>query len=212
MNNPFPTFTPIFEKGTISLSFLHLYSDDLSDAFAFIRNACENSKNVSNEIMSLLAENDWRPHLVAAAAILIQKKLPSKVYENLWRAFDKGSWVSPQLAVVAWLRDSNFEVSAKQRIHNGCPQNTKQIDELSPIERHVIAGPASNSGRSAKALAALIYLVGLSEGANGWLMQELQRDEIKTLLKQDEDFGGTIAEKWLSSLRLKSSNLGLEID
>ena len=91
-------------------------------------------------------------------------------------------------------------------------QDTIRIDELPSIERHVVAGPASNSERSAKGLAALLYLVGLSEQAKSWLTQELQRDQIKQLLKQDEDFGGRIAEKWLINLRLKSNDLSLTIN
>jgi len=212
MNHNFPTFSPIFERGTIYLGFLHFDSEDLHEAVAFIRDACINSKNLSGEIKALLAEDGWREHLLAATAILTQKNLPSDTNKELWRAFDKGSWVSPQLAVIAWLRDSDFETNARVRIRNGCPQDTTSIDRLPPLERHVVAGPSNKSERSAKGLSALVYLAGLSEKAKDWLTQELRRDEIAQLLDHDEDFGGKIAERWLANVRLKSKSLGLQID
>jgi hypothetical protein len=212
MKNNFPTFSPIFDRGTIYLGFLLFESNDLNEAVSFIRDACSKSKNPSSEIMSLLFENGWREHLLAAIAILTQKNLSPEICRELWRAFDQGSWVSPQLAVIAWLRDPNFGSNAQARIRNGCPQDTTNIDLLPSIERHVAAGPTSNSQRSAKGLSALVYLIGLSEKAKGWLTKELKRDELARLLNQDEDFGGKIAEKWLANVRLKSKSLGLEIN
>lgn len=211
MSRHFPSFSPIFEAGTLYLAFLHLHGSELPAAFAFVRNACASSVRPANEIKSLLEEVGWREHLVAAAAILTNKDLVNEVADDLWRTFDTGSWVSPQLAVVASLRDPQFAVKARVRIRSGCPQDTKSLDALLPLERHVVEGPASTVERSAKSLSALVYLVGLSLEDKGWLTQELQRDETRCLLAQDADFGGRIAENWLTNLRQQSNDLGIEI-
>jgi hypothetical protein len=134
------------------------------------------------------------------------------MFGHLWNAFDKGSWVSPQLSVIAFLRDPAFETNAKERIKKGCPQDTTSIDRLPPLERHIIAGPPINSERSAKGLSSLIYLIGLSEKTKDWLAQELRRDEIMRILKSDLDCGGKIAEKWLNNLKSKSKALGLRME
>lgn len=212
MSNDFPTFSPIFQEGTLYLCFLHFESFDLPQAVTFVRDACERSKNVSGEIKSLFADAGWREHLVAGAALLVQKSLNREMADNLWCAFDKGSWVSPQLAVIAFLRVPEFARNAKRRIRDECPQDTTVIDQLPPLERHVIAGPPINSERSAKGLSALVYLVGLSENEQAWLAQELLRDEIKQILEHDLDCGGIITEKWLMRLKLKSKSLGITME
>ncbi|HEX5222138.1 MAG TPA: hypothetical protein VFZ59_21465 [Verrucomicrobiae bacterium] len=210
MSDDFPTFAPIFGKGTKYLTFLHFDSDDLQEAIALVRDACARSKKLQDEVIALLSENGWREHLLAAVAILTVRNPSKEIAHELWQTFDRGSWVSPQLAVVAWLRDLDFEVRARERISSGNFQDTTKIDCLDPLERHVIAGPSTNAERSAKGLSALVYLIGKSVNAGGWLANEMRRSEIKSRLAHDVDFGGKIAETWLGRVRLNSSALGLE--
>jgi len=56
MKNNFPTFSPIFDRGTIYLGFLLFESNDLNEAVSFIRDACSKSKNPSSEIMSFFSK------------------------------------------------------------------------------------------------------------------------------------------------------------
>jgi len=62
-------------------------------------------------IDALLAERDWRPHLPAAIAFLLDRGLTLQ-REPLWRAIDAGSWVTPQLAVVAYFSDPCLDLIA----------------------------------------------------------------------------------------------------
>jgi hypothetical protein len=79
MSNEFSTFAPIFENGTLYLGFLHFESDDLPQAVALVRDACARSKNPSEEIESLLTDDGWREHLVAATALLVREELSCNI-------------------------------------------------------------------------------------------------------------------------------------
>lgn len=81
-----------------------------------------------------------------------------KSRDALWRAFDSGRWVSPQLAAIAFLVDEHFEAHARMRIEAGCPVNRERLEGLDWIARHSAAGPGSFVSHSSKALSALVAL------------------------------------------------------
>ena len=70
-------------------------------------------------VFVLLRDPNWRAQLVGAVAVYLHASRPA--IEELWRAFDGGSWVSPQLAAVLSLRDGDFVDGAIVRVRQGCP-------------------------------------------------------------------------------------------
>lgn len=53
-----------------------------------------------------LSDSNWRLHLIAAVAYLIDNSLDIQL---LWNRVEKWSWVSPQLLAVVSIVDPNFE-------------------------------------------------------------------------------------------------------
>ena len=99
------------------LKLLNLLSEDisvLSDVAAVVRSC----SRAGDEIIAMLAGDNWRPHLVAAAAIVVGDLREAAVLEALWRRFDKGSMVSPQIAAAISICDVAFEDQARRRIES----------------------------------------------------------------------------------------------
>jgi len=114
----------------------------------------------------------------------------------LWRAFDGGSWVSPQLASIAFLVDRDFEQASRVRIEAGCPINRNRLEGIDWIVRHSAAGPGSFADHSSKALSALVSLCQRLPDSS-WLEPLLARDEIHQSIESDSDGGGQLATSWL---------------
>lgn len=91
--------------------------------------------------------------------------------DALWRAFDSGSWVSPQLVAVAFLVDENFEDRSRQRIEAGCRINCELLEGLDWLARHSAAGRGSFASHSSKALSALADLCQRLPATYAWLQQ-----------------------------------------
>jgi hypothetical protein len=210
MNNTYGAFAPVFATGTLYLSFLHFASNDLPEAMHAVREACSGPTALA-DLKQFAEEQGWREHLILCAAMLADKSIVQDLTLHLWRAFDRGSWVSPQLAVTAWLRDGQFNAEARRRIESLCRVDTRAIQQMPPMERHVVAGPGTDEERSAKGFAALGYLSRLSIESSSWLPRVLGRPEMAALLQKDCDCGDKIAEKWLSSVRSRAALLGIDL-
>jgi len=204
----FPTFASLFQRAdgirvSLYLTLLNLCTlSEARIALAATRRAIAESPDVTGEISALFREYNWRPQLVGAAAIVLGAE-NSQTLAELWLAFDSGSWVSPQLAVVARRCDPDFEAAARTRIENGCPIRTNRLASLDWATRHSAAGPGSFASHSAKALAALIamcsQLPGLAE-PDSWLQQTLADTAVQEILKRDMDGGAEIAKEWDESI------------
>lgn len=95
----------MFEKGTSVpryLIFLNVVGsdDEVGEALSCLRRGLVRS-DVTGELTALWRERNWRAHLVAALALLCIDDVPEQLIDEVWAAFDDGSWVTPQLAVVA---------------------------------------------------------------------------------------------------------------
>jgi hypothetical protein len=203
--NEFPSFKTVFERGITVvpryLVFLNLFrkEDEIRDALNAVSKSINFSPNPSAEVQALLAETDWRPNLVGAIAVLLSINSASAI-QSLWNAIDRGSWVSPQLAVTAFRADENFKAEAIKRIVSGCKIDKQRLESLEPSMRHILAGPSDSFGRSAKAMTALVYLYKKLPGASDGLDAIISMGPIERLLKSDEDNGGEIAEDWLNAI------------
>src|SRR5277367_3696802 len=99
---PFGVFSPLLGSGPGYLNLLNL--DPLRSKLAVSRviKCCHSSSDPFLDIARLLDEGNWRPHLVAAVALSVLG-YDCAAFTKLWAAFDAGSWVTPQLAVVAYV-------------------------------------------------------------------------------------------------------------
>jgi hypothetical protein len=146
---------------------------------------------------ALFASPDWRPHLIGAAALILDagRRLDPS---SMWKAVDAGSWVTPQLVTTAYLVDPSFADRVRERIDAKCavavPSN------LSPTERHRATGPATPEQRSAKLLASLVRIGMLAPALTGWLRTAASRPELAALQAADRDKSGNIAENWLKNV------------
>lgn len=182
------------------LALLHLNSPDCANEVRLVRE-CAAADVAGADLLGLLGEFNWRPTLVAAVAAL---SLPhdARVVGELWRQFDAGSWVSPQIAVVLSRVDPEFLEGARRRLESGCPLDARELLSLSMAERHSAAGPEGGAMRSAKAAAALQAVVSGLEPVPEWLPAVLASAEHQALVSSDMDSGGNIALRWRQRLDL----------
>jgi len=195
----FRAFSPLFDSDPGYLDLLNLDSPKSKLAVSRVMDCGRLSSDPFLDIGRLLDEGNWRPHLVAAVALSVLG-YNRAAFAKLWSAFDAGSWVTPQLAVVAYLRDPDFSDKARVRVQARRPVDASRLTSRGPVERHVDFGPAGTSGRSAKAISALVYLLSLG-GTSDWLTTELASPDLATLLSQDRDRASLIAQDWLGSLK-----------
>ncbi len=205
--NPFGIFSPLFGSEPAYLDLLHLRN---IHAVSKVRDCCRASSNPIPDIGRLLDEANWRPHLVGATALAVLG-YDRVAFDKFWSAFDAGSWVAPQLAVVAYLRDPDFPEKAKVRVLSRCPVDLSRVTPMDALERHVVSGPAGSIERSAKAANSLIYLLKL-QGPSDWLATELTSPDLATWLSTDCDGGSSIAGAWLHSLTTALKTLAIETD
>ncbi len=206
----FGVFSPVFESEPGYLDFLNLGSRVAKQTVSLVAECCRKSADPYPEIGRLLDENNWRFHIVAAVALSVLG-FDGPTLTKLWGAFDAGSWVTPQLAVAAYLRDPGFSENARARIESRCPVNPLRLISMSPVERHVSAGPAGVTHRAAKAAACLIFLAGLN-GQVEWLTSELSSPDLVALLSEDIDRADIIAQRWLAQLKGALTALAIKID
>jgi hypothetical protein len=195
----FGVFSPVLQSSDGYLALLHLDSPEAIHAVSSVVKCCETSATAHSEIIRLLDESNWRPHLVAAVAVSAQEHDHTSM-ARLWATFDSGSWVRPQLAVAAYLRDPNFLELAKVRILARCPFEPSKLTSMTPLERHSAAGPGGVRARSGKAAASLVRLVSLLRPSPEWLATELSSPDLAALFAEDIDLSAQIAETWLAKL------------
>ncbi|MFB9080288.1 hypothetical protein ACFFLS_11655 [Flavobacterium procerum] len=141
-----------------------------------------NTQEAINEgIKSLLEQEDWRLHLVAATSLL---SLKQSKRENLnvlfWERLTRGSWVSPQILVALSISDTSFKTKGEKILLEGFTINYSQ---MSAIEHHVSRGGVPTTVSEKKVEAALNYL----------LNDTINNDD-------DNDSGGSIAQNWKERL------------
>lgn len=183
----FGVFAPIFDDGHY-LPLLNIYqSDDAVSSLLAVVSA--HPPSLEADALALLnPAAGWRPQLVGAAAMLAGAATP-KTIEALWAALAQPSWVSPQLAVAAFLLDPAFEDRAKHRILDGCRVGPKSLREKYPDREW-------NVSQDAKQLTALIALCKRVPNA-AWLTDVEASAETRAIITEARDDGGGIALGWL---------------
>ena len=202
---PFPkyaAFQPLFERaeGVPVPLYLTLLNFNVGSgyeiAIATLERVLGQNTDLTSEIVALLDDFPWRPQLVGAAAMGLGAA-NEESRAALWRAFDGGSWVSPQLAAIAFLVDEDFEAQARHRMEAKCPINRERLEGLDWLVRHSAAGPSSFASHASKALSSLAALCQRLPTAAPWLGPLLAREDVEQSIKADYDGGGQIATDWL---------------
>jgi hypothetical protein len=176
MEPDFGIFEPVFESEHGYLSLLHLSADDAPQAVELVADCCRKIANPFPDICRMLADSNWRPHLVAAVAVIVSGH-DSEVARFLWHRFDSGSWVTPQIGVALYLVDRDFEAQSRLRLEAGCPVGT--------------------ADRSAKAAATLLQLLRMNSPIPGWVERVSDSESLRALLAQDVDASATITDRWM---------------
>ena len=205
----FGPFGTLFGPDTLYLSLLHMMREKSREACSAISELMASDVDTSQYVRLMLADVDWRPHLVACVAALTARDR-SEYADPLWEAFDAGSWVAPQLAVTLSFCDPEFEESAKRRISARCPVSPST--GMNAVERHSATGPAGTAARSGKNMASLFEVLSIIQADANWLSAERSKAKVRKLLDEDFDNSAEIARHWMKSTRasLKTFGVGLE--
>jgi hypothetical protein len=198
----FPTFGRIFWQKRDGVP-LHLpllgIGEDADVSVRVIRKVCFESPDPRSEIQGLLRDLNWRPHLVAAIALMVCER-DDGLMADLWCAFDEGSWVSPQLAVAAFCLDPEFGHRASTRIDLLCVGPTPRANILDPASRHSASGPESDYGRRCKALSTLVWLASRDPDFGEWTRAKAHEADVAGLIGNDIHRGDRICEHWSAGL------------
>ena len=204
---PTPTpsaFTALLEKGTLYLALLHLQAKDAADALERVHQAIAQSPDPVTDLVALF-DRGWREQLVAGVGSLFVDRDP-RLVTALWHAFDSGSWVSPQLAVLASILDPNFGSEARRRLLLRCPviprDSARTTDGAAP--EGDAAEPASSvepGSPSFKAMAALIERSARQLDLRLWMLSHMPLEEAVVALLLEKDEGGAqLAAAWADRL------------
>ena len=188
------------------LALLNLRNEDVEAALMRVRNAVQNP-NWELYAKVCFSDPNWRPHLVAGCALLYIHS--EDVLPALWQAFDSGSWVAPQLAVIGYFSDAKFGERAKSRIEAGCPVCPPQ--GMTAAERHSATGPAGIAGRSAKNMASLLNMCARSAELSSWAKEIRTQPDVSQMLEYDMDRSADIAENWFQRISQLFASQGLTL-
>jgi hypothetical protein len=186
------------DRPTAYLSFLGMSAPDVQPALTTLSDVLRTSTDGRRYIEVMLQGRNWRPHLVASVAALLS---PDRTTYStaLWRTFDRGSWVAPQLAVALYFTDPAFSREAKDRIVDLC--TVTAAPDLPPIERNV----------RPRNVASLLRVASYLPSEANWVVSELQRSEVRALVKADCDSSGDIADWWLKAVQTEYGKLGYDL-
>jgi hypothetical protein len=200
MSDDFGIFEPMFDTACGYLALLRLEGGEASEAVARVKNCCEGAQDPFPDIGRLLTDPNWRPHLVAAVAVILCGH-QVETAQALWRRLDRGSWVTPQVGVALSLTDPDFLRHARERLEARCPLDASDLRQMTPLQRHSAAGPAGVVERSAKTAKTLLCLVQKQSAGAGWLNDLLAAPDFRSLLRQDVDASEEITEHWLQRVK-----------
>jgi hypothetical protein len=196
----FGPFASAFEKGELRVpGYLELLNlPNRQDALVVIERVDRALAAGDPEpwVAAMLAEPNWRPHLAAAVAFLLERsaRLDAKL---LWDAADAGSWVIPQLVVAALFCDPLFARRARQRLDAKCPITTRHWDGVVPAQLEGAVSP-----RSGKLAAALLRLCSYVPELAGSEEQWRADPEVLALLAEDSSWDNSeeITAAWTSGV------------
>jgi hypothetical protein len=186
-------FTPIFET-TAYLELLRLNTLDAQGVIDRIAAALE-AADSHRWVTTLLHDANWRPHLVAAITLLLDRTLDPSL---LWHAIDRGSWVVPQLVVTAAHVDPRFRERIRERVEAHCPMVDRTGSRSEPDD--LVGGRGE---RRSKMLVSMLAMSAELTDMADWVARINQDERIKTMLAIDASSSNSdkIVASWVKSLR-----------
>jgi hypothetical protein len=180
------------------LPLLGLQSPDAERIIRKLREIAGRSPTFRDDIQSALTDQDWRPQLVGAVCVGLGLG-EARHIDELWEAALHGSWVTPQLLVVASLVDPAFQTRARDAVGVilGSPTAGSLPGGVASAAQHSKQGPSGPAERRGKALSALLALVDPTEP---WVRDCGTDPRALAVLKADVDEGGEIARGWRDRL------------
>ena len=176
----FPSFQPIADKGPYMIRYLALkvfWDNIATEECLSLMFEVIHKEGIEVEISKLLEVGGWREALIGAVAILITPNPSGKLINQLWRRIDLGNWMSPQLCVVAYSVDEEFQQKAERRIENW------------------------HEDYPAKSLSSLLAIYK-QEVVNGKNFESIVKEQdFQTHIAKDED-GGPFALEWLDRVAI----------
>jgi len=198
-------FIQLFGEDQLFGELLNLNDKNRSQyAIITIQNILNENSNLEPELHALIDSMNWRLHLVAGIALLLNAAIDFS--DRLWWAFDGGSWISPQLTVMLFFRDPHFSQNAKDRLSQRCPVKLF-YSELLEENYYQIA----HYHQSCRNLASLIGICEQIPSMNTYLAELKQADDVEPMLDYDHAKCGEIAEGWLGNLKTRFAALELEL-
>lgn len=207
----FGPFEKLFEGHYAPYKFLLIIDQSSKEAVIAVQNTIKESSNLEIELQTLLDDIDWRSHLVAGtAALLLANNLNLSV--NLWMAFDRGSWVTPQLAGFLYFHDPQFSQRAKERLEKRCPVKWEFIEPLSKTEHQQLQGPLEHIRLSKKGMSSLMGICSTIPSLKEYISKLATQEDVKQLLENERtDWGEGLVEGWLPEMQRCFSELGIEL-
>lgn len=199
------SFIQLFDKEVLYLSLLKLRNAE--KAILTVQKAIQESTNLEKEIKILLEDIDWRPHLVACTALLMIHS--TNFINDLWKTFDRGSWVNPQLAVVAYFYDNNFSQNAKERLDKRCLIQFELTEPISTLEFHIATGGSGSDQISRKSMASLMALCATIPSLVSYISELSTSEDVKKMLEEDWDKAELLTQEWLREITLCFNKLGI---
>lgn len=222
MSQQLGSFAQLFEPSPTGnayyMSLLALDGDNAREALERVAQGLKLSPHSEDELVTLLyPDRGWRQNLVGLTGVVLRGSF-NRLVAALWKAFDAGSWVMPQLAVAAFLRDPDFDAQAKRRIEaasfepNEEPLSRPPISPEEAIARANLHGPDDWAMRTSKGVAALFGLLGEDVFARAFLQAQYQRRDIQRMLELHETNFGAFAIRWMKSLHEVAKDIGRPLE
>lgn len=196
------------EGNPVYLVFLNFIPNEAVDSsLARLAEAIEHTVHVEDRVRSLLQRSNWRDNLVGAITALFLSG-EHDFSDSLWYAFDRGSWVQPQLAVTASYTDPQFSDNAISRLNTGCLVQIEKTWLRRALQKISVRNFELASKRSAKGVASLLAVCGSFPAIEAQMQVFGRRKDIVAILDEDEKDIGELATQWKSSLEAAFERYG----
>lgn len=190
------SFLPLVYPKPLYLELLHFQPSE--ETLRTLERCVLRSRRYQEDLEFLLGHANWRFQLLGCSALSAVQPTPTMI-GPIWAAFDRDSWVSPQLAATACCCDPDFVTHARDRISRG----TLVIPGEEPIAPPTARPGAPALKLSPKAFFSLAGLLIHEQGKDQEAHERIMEFRIQAAWAADraEDDGEQIATSWLSLAR-----------
>ena len=190
------SFLPLMYPKPLYLELLHFHPSE--ETLRTLERCVLRSRSYQEDLEFLLSHSNWRFQLLGCSALSAVQPTPTMI-GPVWAAFDRGSWISPQLVATACCCDPDFIAHASDRISRAT---------IVLADREPVTPPATTPGAPAlklepKAFFALAGLLLHEPGDDSRVDERIAEFRIQAVWAEDRasDDGERIATSWLGLVR-----------